>query len=250
MQSASPTGCSSDVAVPPQQQQKQQHNTDNNKSALQDNLDRKGKNAYYFAHAHKATGPAWDGKEQPKLLSSTKQGTTTADTTTTSRTTTSSTIAATAKNPTGSFDMSNSTITTYAFLDDGRKVKLYVTLEHLDRILHDDDDDDDAIQLEWTTRSLSLIVRNYYDSTTTTTTTTTGNRDATLRIARLAGDITKASVKRTPKQRLIVTLEKAPIVRTTTTATEDDEDIDSGAAPEYATWHTINDKGSPDHEVV
>jgi hypothetical protein len=39
------------------------------KSALQDNIARKGKNAYYFAHAHKANGPVWDGKTEPKLLS-------------------------------------------------------------------------------------------------------------------------------------------------------------------------------------
>ena len=40
-------------------------------SALRDNIARKGKNAYYFAHAHKANGPEWDGKVEPKLLSKT-----------------------------------------------------------------------------------------------------------------------------------------------------------------------------------
>lgn len=38
-------------------------------SALAANIEEKGKNAYYFAHAHKANGPAWDGKAEPKLLS-------------------------------------------------------------------------------------------------------------------------------------------------------------------------------------
>ena len=31
------------------------------KSALEDNLNRKGKNAYYYAHSHKATGPKVGG---------------------------------------------------------------------------------------------------------------------------------------------------------------------------------------------
>ena len=31
-------------------------------SALRDNIATKGKNAYYYAHSHRADGPAWDGK--------------------------------------------------------------------------------------------------------------------------------------------------------------------------------------------
>jgi hypothetical protein len=38
-------------------------------SALKENLQRKGKNAYYYAHSHGANGPEWDGKEEPRLLS-------------------------------------------------------------------------------------------------------------------------------------------------------------------------------------
>lgn len=38
-------------------------------SALQDNISRKGKNAYYYAHGNKIDGPVWDGKEEPRLLS-------------------------------------------------------------------------------------------------------------------------------------------------------------------------------------
>lgn len=33
-------------------------------------MQRKGKNAYYYAHSHGANGPAWDGKEEPRKLSS------------------------------------------------------------------------------------------------------------------------------------------------------------------------------------
>ena len=39
------------------------------RSALRDNIELKGKNAYYFAHAKTANGPKWDGKIEPKLLS-------------------------------------------------------------------------------------------------------------------------------------------------------------------------------------
>ena len=37
-------------------------------SALAENIARKGKNAYYYAHSHGASGPIWDGKEEPRLL--------------------------------------------------------------------------------------------------------------------------------------------------------------------------------------
>ena len=40
-------------------------------SALEENINRKGNNSYYYAHGFKANGPAWDGKEQPRLISKT-----------------------------------------------------------------------------------------------------------------------------------------------------------------------------------
>ena len=39
-------------------------------SALQENIQRKGKNAYYYAHGPKIDGPVWDGKEEPRLMAS------------------------------------------------------------------------------------------------------------------------------------------------------------------------------------
>lgn len=38
-------------------------------SALDENIEKKGKNSYYYAHSLKANGPAWDGREEPRLLS-------------------------------------------------------------------------------------------------------------------------------------------------------------------------------------
>ena len=38
-------------------------------SALRENISTKGTNSYYYAHGNTPCGPAWDGKEAPKLLS-------------------------------------------------------------------------------------------------------------------------------------------------------------------------------------
>ena len=168
--------------------------TTTTKSALQDNLERKGKNAYYFAHAHKADGPQWDGKPEPRLLS--KQESVIGHKV--------STIMST------SFDYSKSNISKYAFLDDGAKVKLYIDLENVGEKCTPED-----VTLDYTDRSLSLEVGNYPER-------------QILRFARLTADISAATF-RIKTDRLIVTLTK----------------VDPALQ-----WHTINDKGSPDHEVV
>lgn len=163
------------------------------KSALQDNLERKGKNAYYFAHSHKATGPVWDGKPEPKLLS--KQESTMGH-----RFQSNST-----------YDYTKSNITSYAFLDDGAKVKLYINMDNVGEKCVEDD-----VSLDFSERSLSLQVSNYKAE------------PQILSFARLTGDISSATY-RIKKDRLIVTLTKV----------EKEQE-----------WHTINDKGTPDHEVV
>jgi len=160
------------------------------KSALQDNIERKGKNAYYFAHSHKANGPQWDGKEEPKLLSR------------------GSSIEADA--PATTFDYKKSNITTYAFLDDGMKVKLYIDMEGVGEKCTETD-----VTLESTPTSFVLTVRNYQDV------------DQCLCFGRLTAEITDASY-RLKTNRIILTLVKK----------------------EEGEWHTVNDKGAPDHEVV
>lgn len=83
-------------------------------SALEANIASKGKNAYYFAHSHKATGPKWDGKPQPRLLS--KNSSLLEDGTTSS-----------SKSKKSSFD-DNSTIKNYSFCDETSKIKIYIPL--------------------------------------------------------------------------------------------------------------------------
>ena len=165
------------------------------KSALQDNLERKGKNAYYFAHSHKADGPQWDGKPEPKLLS--KQ---------------ESVVGLKMSSSHSTFDYSKSNISKYAFLDDGDKVKLYIDMENVGERCTPED-----VNLDFTDRSLSLEVIRYQE-----------NEPQILRFARLTADISAATFK-LKKDRLIVTLIKV------------DNELE---------WHTINDKGTPDHEVV
>lgn len=163
------------------------------KSALQDNLERKGKNAYYFAHAHKATGPAWDGKAEPKLLSqhSSTEG------------------HKISKN--SSFDYSKSNITTYSFLDDGAKVKLYIEMENVGEKCTDGD-----VTLDFSERSIFFCLRNFKAD------------PQILSFGKLTADISAATF-RVKKDKVIITITK----------------VDAENE-----WHSINDKGTPDHEVV
>lgn len=87
--------------------------TPKEKSALEENIESKGKNAYYFAHAHKANGPKWDGKAEPKLLSME----------------TLSVNEKMLKQSHSSFNYHKSNITSYAFADGKKSVKLYIEME-------------------------------------------------------------------------------------------------------------------------
>jgi hypothetical protein len=81
-------------------------------SALQENIESKGKHSYYFAHAHKANGPKWDGKAEPKLLSLDKL----------------SVDEKSLKKSHSTFDYHKSNITSYAFADGEKSVKLFITM--------------------------------------------------------------------------------------------------------------------------
>jgi hypothetical protein len=168
-------------------------------SALADNIARKGKNAYYFAHAHGANGPQWDGKAEPRLLAKESS----------SDSSRQDAFRHGGKN--ASFDYAKSNITSYAFTDEPLKVKLYIEMEGVGTKCADDD-----VRLDYTERSLSLVVTNYKPDGL-----------QCLSFSKLAGGISKAVAKK-KENRIIVTLTK----------TEEGE------------WHTIHDKGEPDHEVL
>jgi hypothetical protein len=171
-------------------------NSNTPKSALQDNIERKGKNAYYFAHSHKANGPQWDGQAEPRLLS---------------RTLHESHDGHRVTQLSAAFEYSKSNITTYAFLDEPKKVKLYIEMPGIGDKCTDDD-----ITLDFTETSLCLVVNNYKPE------------PQCLCFGRLTAPITNASFK-IKDNRIILTLNKTK---------------------EGYTWHTINDKGEADHEVV
>jgi hypothetical protein len=168
------------------------HTTVTKKSALQDNIETKGKNAYYFAHAHKANGPKWDGKVEPKLLAKQES-------------------QHEFKKP--AFDYSKSNIRKYAFLDEATAVKLYIDLEGIGEKCTDED-----ITLEYTSTSLNLIVRNYNPDEP---------QPLCLVFGKLTASIDGATWKK-KKDKLILTLTKT----------------------NEGQWHTINDKGTPDHELL
>lgn len=144
-------------------------------SALRDNIEKKGKNAYYFAHAHKATGPKWDGKVEPRLLSRCS----------------SSDLSNELRQATSSFQYYKSNITKYAFLDETKKVKLYVDLEGVGEKCPDEN-----ISLDFGERSLCLLVEGYSEE------------KKCLSFGRLYSDITSASFKKKPNKIILILQKK------------------------------------------
>ena len=145
-------------------------------SALRDNIEKKGKNAYYFAHAHKATGPKWDGKAEPRLLSKHS----------------SNEISSSLRQSTATFQYHKSNVTKYAFLDENKKVKLYIELEGVGDKCTDDD-----ISLDFNEKSLCLVVRGYDEE-----------EDKCLSFGRLHAEITSVSFKRKTNKIILILVKK------------------------------------------
>merc|ERR1712071_307249 len=126
------------------------------------------------------TGPKWDGKAEPKPLH--KQS---------SSALSSSGGGRKALNQ--AFDYNKSNITSYAFLDDDKKVKIYVNLEGVGSKCSSENGD---IVLDHSESTLALTVKNY-DS----------NQVRCLCFGKLYGKISNAKF-RTKEDRIIITLIK------------------------------------------
>jgi len=179
-------------------------------SALQDNIATKGRNSYYFAHSHKVNGPKWDGKAEPKSLSREDMEALSLD---------DPTKLLQQSGKASSFAYHKSNITSYAFLNEDKHVKLYITLEGIGEKCTDDD-----IVLDWDELSFSLVIKNYGN----TSDESSPPEDRSLSFGRLTAKISHAKYK-LKTDKIILTLKKE------TPGVE---------------WHTINDKGAPDHELV
>ncbi|KAL3792619.1 hypothetical protein ACHAWO_008780 [Cyclotella atomus] len=186
------------------------------KSALQDNIDRKGKNAYYFAHRHKANGPKWDGKIEPRLLSSSSNITTeSSEGLSESMATVSVTTSTAAKAlASRSLSLSKSNITNYAFTDEGSKIKIYVNLPGVGNA------PDENVVLDWGECSLCLTVKKYVapidpveeddlicDTSGENTAGENKGEDRCLSFAQLFGEIENASCKK-KQDKVILILKK------------------------------------------
>lgn len=235
--------------------EQQQGDEDDEVSALRDNIARKGRNAYYFAHDKTPTGPKWDGKPEPKLLS-----------------TSSSSGKPLLQKASSSFDMHASTIRQYAFSDGRKSVKLYIDYKVIvgEDVMKKAEEDaavvalaaaeaealaaseteateegveegvetptepttppppmpavppppiltQDDIRIDYTEESLSLMINANTNS-------------QSLVFTKLAGSITSATFKLKPDDKMLVLILKK-------------------AVPGEE-WRTINDKGNSDVEVV
>jgi len=185
---------------------------DSNENALQDNIERKGKNSYYFAHAHRANGPTWDGKPQPRLLSkhvisSNDQDSTLEEGVDLTNTVNEETIALLKDLQLSQSKCAyKSNITKYAFLDEGGKVKLYVEMNGVgEACAHED------VCLEWDENSFKLEIRNYPGCLTSQEKDGSSSSSdcpvQCLSFGKLYGPISSASFKK-KKDRMIVTLVK------------------------------------------
>lgn len=186
------------------QEDEQQQQPTRRTSALQDNIAKKGKNAYYYAHGNKPDGPDWDGRAEPRLLSKSSDG----EDNNMSEGNKKALLRSVA-----SFDFKKSNITSYSFLDDGPVVKLYLTgFDDIGTLCTNDD-----IILDYTERSFCFTITNYY------TPSSLSSEPQILCFTRLCGPISDVSFK-LKKNKIIITLTKHE--------------------KELKDWHTINDNGN------
>jgi HSP20 family molecular chaperone IbpA len=216
------------------------------KSALKDNIESKGKNAYYFAHAKTAKGPQWDKKAEPRLLAKLVVNSTGAsDENTNVDSVNSDSIHHTdveheldlndtlkmlqhhKKNRSVAFDTFKSNITKYAFLDENKKVKLYIDLPGVHH-------DDVCVDLNFDEISFCLVVQGL-KSNAEGSTEPTSSQQRCLSFGKLYGNITHATYK--------VKNDKIVIILTKKAIEKEAEQEESDNAPVYKEWPSIAAKG-------
>jgi len=104
--------------------------TEEKVSALQENISRKGNNSYYYAHGAKIDGPAWDGKEEPRLLKS------------------SVISSESTKKMVSAFE-------SFSWLDGSKSVKIFIDFESASSV------DDDKITLVFYTFYITLFINSF-----------------------------------------------------------------------------------------
>ena len=157
-----------------------------NLSALDANIKEKGANSYYFAHSLKINGPAWDGKEEPRLLR-------------------------VEESPANSNKLTIVTFDSYSWLDDGKHIKIYVDNEGSDVVEEANVSIVSGFILLYD-RFLPLFLYLYLQTNTTNSLKFTvnigANKAKQLTLDNLYAEIEDATYKMKPN-RFIITLKKA-----------------------------------------
>ena len=112
--------------------------SNSNESALRDNINSKGQNSYYFAHANTSNAPKWDGKEEPRKL------------------TREESLEMESSNNVNNTEETKIKYKTldYAWSDGNKKVSIYIEFNEIDSV------DDDSIVLENTEESIDFKFKN------------------------------------------------------------------------------------------
>ena len=135
------------------------------------------------------------------------------------------------------FDIHKSNITSYAFLDDGAKVRLYVDLPGIQDACTaksdsgGEDSEPAKVNLEWSETSMCLLIENYPKP----------GEERCLSFGRLHGAIEKGMVK-TKKEKLVVTLvKKGNRVEPKEVGGDGEEESNNADAdePQYEEWPSI-----------
>mmetsp|Transcript_2885 Transcript_2885/g.4354 ORF Transcript_2885/g.4354 Transcript_2885/m.4354 type:complete len:232 (+) Transcript_2885:99-794(+) len=175
-------------------------------SALEENLEAKGKNSYFYAFGDQKKGPEWDGNEQPKLLSKNSSAKDVSETPSRLYMTDqeSKDLLENRNHKKASFCFKTSNITKYAFIDEGRKVKIYIELKGVGAICDNEED----VTLDWDKTSFSLVIRNYQAPEGSQVPASVGEDGILcLSFGRLHGPITRAFFKK-KANKIILTLVK------------------------------------------